>query len=124
MTTNLPIQTNEVREQMEKRRFEAIPLFEAGMKRTQVAEKLGVSRTTVHRWLKAWKGGSDLKSRKATGRPVLVANVIGVIQNLLREHPDMTANELREWIWTSFQISYNIDHVYRLRRKILDRIGQ
>jgi transposase len=60
----------ERRKQMEERRLKAIPLFEKGIHRAEVARRLKVSRKTVTLWWRAWQEGSDLKGRKPPGRPL------------------------------------------------------
>src|ERR1043165_2429640 len=59
-------------EQMEERRFAALPLLKAGrFSHAQIARRLGVSRQAVNRWAHrlAQDGRDALKRRVHSGRP-------------------------------------------------------
>ena len=55
---------------MERRRFRAARLFEAGQSAPDVARRLGAARQVVHRWMVAWRQGGRkaLASRGRAGR--------------------------------------------------------
>src|SRR5438874_6088868 len=59
------------REEMEKRRLEAVQDLLEGLTQSNVARKFGVSRTTASRWNRALQqnGAEGLRKRRATGRP-------------------------------------------------------
>src|SRR5258706_451813 len=59
------------RDEMERRRLEAVEDLLQGLTQSKVARKFGVSRTTASRWNRALqqKGADSLRKRRATGRP-------------------------------------------------------
>src|ERR1700724_3995466 len=59
------------RDEMEKRRLEAVQDLQRGLTQSSVARKFCVSRTTASRWNRALqqKGVEALRKRRATGRP-------------------------------------------------------
>src|SRR6476659_2425941 len=59
------------RDEMEKRRLEAVQDLLRGLTQSSVARKFGVSRTTASRWNRALQqnGVDSLRKRRATGRP-------------------------------------------------------
>src|SRR5438876_10082361 len=59
------------RDEMERRRLEAVQDLLKGLTQSSVARKFGVSRTTASRWNRALqqKGVDSLRKRRATGRP-------------------------------------------------------
>src|SRR5689334_2587103 len=59
------------RDEMEKRRLEAVQDLLTGQTQSAVAGKFGVSRTTASRWNRVLiqKGVESLRKRRATGRP-------------------------------------------------------
>jgi transposase len=65
------LETSLNRDEMEKRRLEAVQDLLTGLTQSSVARKFGVSRTTASRWNRALrqKGVESLKKRRATGRP-------------------------------------------------------
>src|SRR5204863_9127830 len=65
------LETSLNRDEMEKRRLEAVQDLQRGLTQSSVAPKFGVSRTTASRWNRALrqKGVDALRKRRATGRP-------------------------------------------------------
>ncbi len=58
------------RQDMEARRLKAVEHFKSGnFVRAKLSRELGVSRTSLYRWLELWKDGASMFSRKASGRP-------------------------------------------------------
>src|SRR5258708_11515868 len=59
------------RDEMEKRRLEAVQDLLTGLTQSSVARKFGVSRTTASRWNRALQqtGIESLRKRRPTGRP-------------------------------------------------------
>jgi transposase len=55
-------------ETLEARRRIAARLFERGVSLTEVAAAVGSSISSAHRWRKAWKHGSKLRSKPHPGR--------------------------------------------------------
>lgn len=107
------------RARKERRRLQAIPLFEAGITQAEVARKLKVSRQAVLRWWRAWQAGGDLKGRRPPGRPpglseVATAKLVGY----LKENPEISLDELRQSIRDQFNIDYHVDHVFKIKRQL------
>src|SRR5215472_9849831 len=65
------VETSLNRDEMEKRRLEAVQDLLRGLTQSSVARKFCVSRTTASRWNRALrqKGVDALRKRRATGRP-------------------------------------------------------
>jgi putative transposase len=60
------------REQLEERRLEAGRLLKEGhLSQSQIAKRLGVSRTAISQWAKRYRSGGlrRLRQRASTGRP-------------------------------------------------------
>ena len=110
-----------------KMRYLAVYHFESGHNRTHIAEMLGVSRRSVNVWIKDYlKAGLDaLKSKKSPGRPTrlseeqleLLAEFIKA--NAIKEQGGrMIAEDVREYIITTFNVNYAIRNVYRLMHSL------
>ncbi len=117
------------RDEMEKRRLEAVEDLQRGLTQSSIARKFGVSRTTASRWNRALrqKGAESLRKRRATGRPSrltgeqleaipLIFSQGAVIQGF----PDnrWTTARLASVIETRFGVHYDHDHVGRLMQKL------
>jgi putative transposase len=96
---------------------------------TEVAERLGVHRTTVQRWLKQYnKGGISelLKIRHSTGRPRVIPPVIiaDILKKISVESCEFKSyKEIGEWVEENYQISikYQTLHKhlrYRMKAKL------
>lgn len=110
------------RARKERRRLQAIPLFEAGTSQAEVARKLKVSRQAVTRWWRTWQAGGDLKGRRPPGRPPgLSDDKIGQLIEYLDTKPQMTPDELRQCIQEKFHVDYHVDHVFKIKRQLIER---
>ncbi|MED4019180.1 IS21 family transposase [Sutcliffiella cohnii] len=73
-------------------------LLKQGFSKTKIAEKLGVSRTTVHRRLK--KSPSEMSDwiESLETRKKLLDPHKELILSWLRQHPDMSAAQVLDWL--------------------------
>jgi transposase len=107
----------------------AADLFEQGMRPSQVARVLGVTRQAADQWRRRWReGGRDaLLSRGMGGRSYLSAEQVAELDGLLKQGP--TAHGWDDQRWTlarvgrlveeRFGVVYEISGIWRL----LDRLG-
>ena len=117
------------RDEMEKRRLEAVQDLLKGLTQSSVARKFGVSRTTASRWNRSLqqKGAESLRKRRATGRPsrlsreqlLLIPDIFGQ-GAIVHGFPDnrWTTARLASVIETRFGVHYDHDHVGRLMQKL------
>src|SRR5438445_9966104 len=123
------LETSLNRDEMEKRRLEAVQDLLRGLTQSNVARKFGVSRTTASRWNRALrqKGVDALRKRRATGRPSrLSREQLQIIPDLfaqgtiLHGFPDSrwTTARLAKVIEARFGVRYDHDHVGRLMQKL------
>ena len=117
------------RDEMEKRRLEAVQDLLTGLTQSTVARKFGVSRTTASRWNQALqqKGVESLRKRRATGRPsrlsreqLLLIPDIFAMGAIVHGFPDnrWTTARLATVIEARFGVHYDHDHVGRLMHKM------
>src|SRR5713226_1326580 len=117
------------RDEMERRRLEAVQDLLKGLTQSSVARKFGVSRTTASRWNRALlqKGVDALRKRRATGRPSrLGQEQLQLIPDIFAQgaiihgFPDdrWTTARLAAVIEARFGIHYDHDHVGRLMQKL------
>jgi putative transposase len=117
------------RDEMEKRRLEAVQDLQKGLTQSSVARKFCVSRTTASRWNRALqqKGVDALRKRRATGRPSRLSReqlqlipVIFTQGAVVHGFPDnrWTTSRLASVIESRFGIHYDHDHVGRLMQKL------
>ncbi|WP_067726509.1 IS21 family transposase [Oceanobacillus damuensis] len=78
-------------------------LIKKGFSKTKVAEKLGISRSTVHRYLKRkpsdmseWVDSLQSRSKKLDPYKELILS-------WLREHPDMSAAQVEDWLKEKYE---------------------
>ena len=127
METNVETSLN--RDEMERRRLEAVQDLLTGLTQSNVARKFGVSRTTASRWNRALrqKGVESLKKRRATGRPCrLSRDQFQMIPDIFGQgaavhgFPDnrWTTARLATVIEARFGVRYDHDHVGRLMQKL------
>ena len=123
------LETSLNRDEMEKRRLEAVQDLLTGLTQSSVARKFGVSRTTASRWNRALrqKGVESLKKRRATGRPsrltkeqFLMIPDIYAQGAVIHGFPDnrWTTARLATVIEARFGVRYDHDHVGRLMQKL------
>ena len=109
------------REEKERRRLRGIELLTAGSRQSQVALKLGVSRTTVSKWVRILSGGGPeaLRSRRACGRPsLLTPKQLERVRELWGKSDSWTCDRFAIEILDEFGIRYHRDHVGRLILKL------
>src|SRR5438874_141313 len=123
------LETSLNRDEMEKRRLEAVQDLLRGLTQSNVARKFGVSRTTASRWNRALqqKGVESLRKRRATGRPSrlsreqlqLIPDIFsqGAVIHGFPENRWTTAR-LAAVIEARFGVHYDHDHVGRLMQKL------
>jgi putative transposase len=122
-------ETSLSRDEMEKRRLEAVQDLVKGLTQSSVARKFGVSRTTASRWNRALqqKGVESLRKRRATGRPSrLSREQLLMIPDIFSQGPVVhgfpdnrwTTARLASVIETRFGVHYDHDHVGRLMQKL------
>jgi putative transposase len=117
------------RDEMERRRLEAVQDLLRGLTQSSVARKFGVSRTTASRWNRSLQqnGVESLRKRRATGRPsrlsreqLLLIPDIFAAGALVHGYPDnrWTTARLAGVIEARFGVHYDHDHVGRLMQKL------
>jgi putative transposase len=123
------LETSLNRDEMEKRRLEAVQDLLGGLTQSSVARKFGVSRTTASRWNRALQqnGVEALRKRRATGRPsrltreqlLLIPDIFsqGAILHGFADNRWTTAR-LASVIQMRFGVRYDHDHVGRLMQKL------
>ena len=92
---------------------------------TDVAERLGVHRITVQRWLKQYNAGglsSLLKIRKSTGRPRVISTAViaGISKKISEESCNFKSyKQIVTWVKDSFQLSVTYQ---TLHKQVHDRM--
>jgi transposase len=112
-------------EALEKRRFEAIRLWEKGLKQAEVACRLKVARQTVARWVQEYRaGGKDglRKAGRAGRKPLLTSEDRQRLTELLLQGPESLGYETPLWtcprvahlIEEEFGVTYHEGHVWKI----------
>jgi transposase len=110
---------------LEKRRFEALRLFERGERQSAIARQLKVGRQTVARWVQQYRthGRAGLKKAGRAGRkPRLSAGDRQRLQGLLLKGPEQLGYETPLWtcprvahlIEQEFGVRYHQGHVWKV----------
>ena len=110
---------------LEKRRFEAMRLFERGLKQSEIARQLRVVPQTVARWMHDYRTGgkSSLKKAGRAGRlPRLNEQQRQQLEKLLVRGPEQLGYETPLWtcprvahlIEKEFGVSYHEGHVWKI----------
>ena len=116
-------------EALEKRRFEAVKLFDKNLNNSEIGRRLKVSNQTVSRWRKDSKKSGKVALRRAgrAGRlPCLDKADKARLVELLREGPERLGYETPLWtcprvadlIERNFQVDYHPGHVWRVLRQL------
>lgn len=114
---------------LEYRRRQAVQLFKAGKKVSDVARWLGTAKSSVSRWLSTYKkkGLRGLKPKPVPGRPCKLRRhqKPQLLRLLLRGasaagySTDLwTTQRIAEIIWKHFSIRYDRDHIGPLLRSL------
>ena len=109
----LKIILSEQRTISNRQKTQALYWLKAGYSQslTDVAERLGVHRITVQRWLKQYNAGglsSLLKIRKSTGRPRVIptAVIAGISKKISEESCEFKSyKQIVIWVKDNFQLS-------------------
>ena len=115
---------------LEKRRFQAIRLFEQGWNQSEIARRMKVVRQTVARWVQQYRarGKSGLQKAGRAGRkPRLSEQQRHRLKQLLLAGPEQLGYETPLWtcprvahlIEQQFSVRYHEGHVW----KLLVRLG-
>ena len=110
---------------LEKRRFEAMRLFERGLKHSEIARQLRVVPQSVARWMHDYRTGgkSSLKKAGRAGRlPRLNEQQRQQLEKLLVRGPEQLGYETPLWtcprvahlIEKEFGVSYHEGHVWKI----------
>jgi transposase len=110
---------------LEKRRLEAIRLWERGQTQAVIARRVGVVRQSVYRWVEAYRrdGRAGVKKAGRAGRkPLLSAGQRRQLGKLLLKGPAQLGYETPLWtcprvahlIKREFGVGYHPGHVWKL----------
>ncbi len=110
---------------LEKRRFEAIRLMDAGVNKTEVARRVHVARQTVSRWDRRRRNDGERAVKKAgrAGRkPQLDRDQLARLEQLLMSGPESLGYQTPLWtcprvarlIEQEFGVSYHPGHVWKI----------
>ena len=114
---------------LEKRRFEAVKLFDKSLNNSEIGRRLKVSNQTVSRWRKEHQEGGDVALRRAgrAGRlPCLDDADRARLVELLHQGPERLGYETPLWtcervahlIEKNFEVDYHPGHVWRILRQL------
>lgn len=105
------------RDEMEQRRLEAVELLKTGVNQSEVARRLGVTRTSAMRWARRLRAGQSMQKSLGTGRPSLVTS--GDLYGLYRGRPDgeWTGKAFAAAIEDVFHVTYDSDHAGKLLKR-------
>lgn len=101
---------------LERRRWEAIRLLDEGLKQTQIAHRLKVSRSTVVRWVGQYRrqGREALRKTGRAGRkPMLSQKDRQRLKELLVRGPEALGYETP--LWTCPRVAHLIDQEFGIR---------
>ena len=112
----------------EDRRNKAIALHRRGIRQSDIARKLGVTRQSVCRWVDAFerKGAGALRRKLRSGRPPKLtvaqrAELIGVLScgadKAGYSTQLWTAGRIRRLVIERFKVRFHTNHVPRLLRQ-------
>ncbi len=114
---------------LERRRMQAVRLFERGETQSAVARRLDVSRTTAMRWAQAWdeQGREGLRAAGRAGRkPRLSEEELQQVEEVLLGGPRGSGYATEYWtlprvaevIEQLTGVRYHPGHVWRVLRKL------
>ena len=114
---------------LQKRRFEAVKLFDKSLNNSEIGRRLKVSNQTVSRWRKEYQEGGNVALRSAgrAGRlPCLDEADKARLVDLLHQGPERLGYETPLWtcqrvahlIEKNFEVDYHPGHVWRILRHL------
>jgi transposase len=114
---------------LEKRRFQAVKLFNKDLNNSEIGRWLKVSNQTVSRWRKEHQQGGNVALRQGgrAGRlPCLNETDKGRLVELLLQGPEHLGYETPLWtcqrvahlIEKNFEVDYHPGHVWRILRQL------
>jgi transposase len=114
---------------LEKRRFEAVKLFDKDFNNSEIGRRLKVSNQTVSRWRKEHQEGGNgaLRGAGRAGRlPCLDEADKARLVELLHQGPERLGYETPLWtcervahlIDKNFEVEYHPGHVWRILRQL------
>jgi transposase len=114
---------------LEKRRFEAVKLFQKDLNNCEIGRRLKISNQTVSRWRKEYQEGGKVALRQAgrAGRlPCLDEKEKARLVKLLQQGPERLGYETPLWtcervahlIEKNFAVEYHPGHVWRILRQL------
>lgn len=114
---------------LEKRRFQAVKLFDKDLNNSEIGRRLKVSNQTVSRWRKEHQEGGEVALRRAgrAGRlPCLHEADKARLVELLHQGPEALGYETPLWtcervahlIDKNFDVEYHPGHVWRILRQL------
>ena len=117
----LKIILSQQRTAINRQKIQALYCLKAGysLSLTDVAERLGVHRVTVHRWLKKYSiGGRSglLEIRQSTGRPRVISSTViaGLSKKLSDESCEFKSyKQIAKWVEKNYKISINYHTLYK-----------
>jgi len=117
----LKIILSQQRTVINRQKIQALYCLKAGysLSLTDVAERLGVHRVTVHRWLKKYSiGGLSglLEIRQSTGRPRVIPSAViaGLSKKLSDESCEFKSyKQIAKWVENNYKVSINYHTLYK-----------
>jgi transposase len=114
---------------LEKRRFQAVKLFDKNLNNSEIGRRLKVSNQTISRWRQEYQQGGDVALRSAgrAGRlPCLDETDKARLVELLHQGPEALGYETPLWtcervghlIENNFEVQYHPGHVWRILRQL------
>ncbi len=114
---------------LEKRRFQAVKLFDKNLNNSEIGRRLKVSNQTVSRWRKEYQeaGEGALRQAGRAGRlPCLSEADKARLTELLLQGPERLGYETPLWtcprvahlIEKNFEVNYHPGHVWRILRQL------
>jgi transposase len=114
---------------LEKRRFEAVKLFDKDFNNSQIGRRLKVSNQTVSRWRKEYQDGGNVALLRAgragrlpclneTDKARLVELLLQGPEHLGYETPLWTCPRVADLIEQNFGVDYHPGYVWRILRQL------
>lgn len=100
---------------MEQRRFRALQLLRQGYAICEIVRVLGVTRTSVYRWMRFASVPNQLRARKAPGRPLRLPTE--QLRRIVAGREKWSGQALADEILSLTGIRYDRDHCYKLLKR-------